>query len=271
VIHPYLPTGLAAWDANGGLPRGIAVCIAAPTGEGKSAVKLSLARAIAMAGFDVGCFELEDPVALTADRTFAGATGLSAAKIGKLEFEPIFLDRLDIAAHEAEPWAKRIRMVEGLVTPAEVKAALEPGGAFDGCTCVMLDYAQGLGTTDLEAVIADIAWYLQKWAQRTNGVAVIFSQTKTELEERGKRRYERDKVIDGYRPMGKSDVKWSSALAERCKMVVFLFRPGRWARKHGEAVKDDKMEVIFDKANFGGEGSVTVGWIGPETRLVDLK
>lgn len=270
VVHPFLPTGLATWDKNGGIVLGVATCIAGATGEGKSAVKLQLMRAVAQSGVgDVGCFELEDPAGRTVDRSFARETGKSAKEIGRLEFNVDFLAQLEAARRNLEPWADRVLVHCGLVSPAEVKEALE--GPLSNCKLVMLDYAQGLGTKDLEAVIADIAWHLNRWAQVRNAAVIIFSQTTAEVEKRGKATWDREKTVDGYRPSGKSDIKWSSALAERCKQLVYIFRPGNWARKHGEAVKDDVMELIFDKSNFGETGSIKLRWIGAETRLEEMR
>lgn len=275
LVFPFLSTGLRAWDKNGGIPLGVATCIAAASGEGKSAVKLQLARSVAESGAgSVYCLELEDPTDRTAERTFAGATGHAANRIGTLDYEPRFVDQLKAAAAEAEPWARHVFMHEGLVSPEAVAKWLED--VPDDCVLVMLDYAQGLGSDDLERVIAKIAWLFNAWCQRRHPVtnqyyraAIIFSQTKTELETRGKALWDREQKVDGYRPLGKSDIKWAAALGERCKQVIYLFRPGRWLRKHGGAGKDDTMELILDKANFGGEGTVTLGWIGSETRLVD--
>lgn len=269
-VFPFLPTGLPSWDANGGLVRGVATCIAGATAEGKSAVKLQLVRAVAEADIgDVFCFELEDPAGLTADRSFARETGIAAGKIGRLEYGPDFLRQLDAARANLAPWARRVKMHCGLVTPEQVKWAL--AGPARGAAMVVLDYAQGLGTRDLEAVIADIAWHLNKWAQDQNAVVLIFSQTTTEVEKRGKAIWDREKSVEGYRPSGKADIKWSSALAERCKQLVYIFRPGRWKRKHGMAVDDDSMDVIFDKANFGGEGTLKFRWVGKETRLEEIR
>jgi replicative DNA helicase len=267
-VFPFLPTGLKAWDANGGITIGVATCIAAHSGEGKSAVKLQLAKAVAESGAGVVyCFELEDPTAKTAERQFAAATGVASNKIGTLNYEPSFPERLRQAAREAQPWAAKVEMHEGLVNAEDVKEWLAT--APNDCVLVMLDYAQGLGTDGLEKLIADIAWHLNAWCQTKQRAAIIFSQTKAEVESRGKTLWDREQKIDGYRPMGRGDIKWAAALGERCKAVIYLFRPGRWLRKHGGQGKDDTMEIIFDKSNFGGEGTVTLTWIGAETRLVD--
>jgi len=267
-----LPTGLRDLDRNGGLELDILTVIAAPTGEGKSALKLQLARAAAQAGYEVLALDFEDPARKTAHRSLAGATGIGAHKLGRLAFEEGDVPRLEAASAEIDTWGSRVRHHAGLLTADQVREACYSN---PGARLVLVDYAQALPGRDgsLEREIADLAWDLGTDAQRNHRAVVVFSQTIAAIEERGARRFERDGTIDGYRPgPGKSYISWARALAERAKAVWYLFRPGRWALKHGIAgARDDTMEIIVDKSNFSLEGLVTVGWDGAAARLYDRK
>lgn len=265
-----IPTGLRDLDLNGGLELGVLTVIAAPTGEGKSALKLHLARSAARAGLSVVSLDFEDPAAKTAHRSIAGESGLAAFKLGRLAFTEEDGARIMASAISIEPWGRLVDTYAGLLTAAQVRQALDQ---FPDAKLVMVDYAQalpGLGGS-LEREIAELAWDLGADAQKRGRAIVVFSQTIPQIEERGARRFERDGSIEGYRPgPGKSYISWARALAERAKAVWYLFRPGRWGRKHGLDMKDDRMDIIVDKANFGLEGVTTVGWDGAASRLYDL-
>lgn len=266
-----VPTGLRDLDLNGGLELGVLTVIAAPTGEGKSALKLHLAKHAALAGLDVLVLDFEDPISKTAHRTLASATGIAAFRLGRLAFTAEDGPRLTAAAAESAEWGKRVKVHAGLLTADAVRAALESNRE---ARLVLLDYAQALpgANGSLEREIADLAWDLGVDAQRNLRAVVVFSQTVASIEERGARRFERDGTIEGYRPgPGKSYISWARALAERAKAVWYLFRPGRWARKHGiKDAKDDVLEIIVDKASFALEGTVRCAWNGAEARISDL-
>ncbi len=110
---------------------------------------------------------------------------------------------------------------------------------------------------------------------------IVYSQLKPQVEMRGveraesSRRYKKEGQdsevdIEGFRPFGTSDIAWASALGQRAKGFGFLFRPNRYRRRYGEGVKDDRMELIWPKRNFGSEGTVVVGFDGATARLYDL-
>lgn len=266
-----VPTGLRDLDLNGGLELDVLTVVAAPTGEGKSALKLHLARAAASAGMEVVCLDFEDPARKTAHRALASEVGIGAHKLGRLSFDADVSERLLVGARNVSSWGSRVHHHAGLLTADQVRASC---GRFPDAKLIMVDYAQalpGLGGS-LEREIADLAWDLGTDAQRNNRSVVVFSQTVASIEERGARRFERDGTIEGYRPgPGKSYISWARALAERAKAVWYLFRPGRWAKKHGIAgAVDDRMEIIVDKSNFSTEGVSIVGWDGAQSRLYDL-
>lgn len=267
----FLPTGLAAWDKNGGLERGIVTLIAGPSGEGKSSIMLKLVKSVALAGKKALVLSFEDPAGKTADRILSGSTGVAGHTIGRMAYDPTLLTRLRAAAKENVTWADQVDFEPGLRTAKEAVAII----AASTADLIMVDYAQafpdGKGETR-ERLLNRVGWELSKVAGERNAAVVLFSQVRRDVQERGKSVYDRTGKVDGYRPgPGISDIAWAEALGQSAKCVVYLFRPGRWLRAHGQAVKDDTMELVFAKANFGVEGTLTVRWDGATSTISDCR
>ena len=266
----FIPTGITSWDRNGGLETGVMTIIAGPTGEGKSAVMLHLVRNAAEAGIRSLVLSFEDPAGKTADRVFARSTGESGHVLGRMDYDPAILERLAAAVKESAGWASLVEFRAGLVT---AKAAYETVKAADA-KLIVIDYAQAFPDDEgsRERMLAALAWSLSELAQQKQCAVVLFSQVRSEVEERGKMVYDRTGTIDGYRPgPGAGDVGWSRAMTQRAKVVIYLFRPGRWARGHGLQKKDDTMQLIFAKVNFGVEGTLEVGWDGAHSSIFDRR
>lgn len=276
-VRLFVPTGLTAVDSNGGLERGVLTIIGAATGEGKSIAKLHLMQAAAERGIRVLALDFEDPAKKTADRSLAGATGINSRKLGLLDFDEQADEQLRAALKKSKTWASKVSHCAGLLSREEATEAIQDhkGGL------AMLDYAQALPDSGegMERTIAGLAWDLNTNAQDRNRAVLAFSQVVGEVESRGARVYEKSVARDpenpdlsGYQPgPGAGDLAWSRALGQRAKCVVYLHRPGRWAKKHGVQAKDDKMLWIVAKSNFGDEGTVTLGFDGPSARLYDWK
>lgn len=76
-------------------------------------------------------------------------------------------------------------------------------------------------------------------------------------------------AVEGFRP-GAGDLQWSTALWQRAKQGLFLFRPGSWMRSLGADCRDDIMEVSIGKGNFGPTNEILrLGWDGPQARIFD--
>ncbi len=267
----FIPTGIGKWDANGGLEVGLLTVIGGPTGEGKSAVMMRLAKSCAQAGMGVLILSFEDPAGKTADRELANQTGIGAHVLGRMGYDATILPRLDAVVDDVAGWGGLIEFHAGLVTAS---VALETIAKSDA-RLVMVDYAQALpdGDESRERMLAGFAWTLNDLAQRKNQACVLFSQTRAEIEDRGQQVFLRNGTVDGYRPgPGKSDLAWARALGERAKCLLYIFRPGRWARNHGDAsIKDDVIELIFVKVNFGQEGTIKAKWVGASASIEDMR
>lgn len=275
-VMPYIPTGLQSWDRNGGILRGILTVVGAATGEGKSIVKLQLARGAAKAGHRVLMLDFEDPAGKTADRALSHVTGIDNRLLGLLNVEEFDVSRLSAAVDEILPWARHVVQVPGLLT---VPRALDLIRATRA-DLTLVDYAQAFpedGDSSMERTIAGFAWEANSFAQSNNSAVVVFSQIVRDVEQRGYRVYERAKFRDpdridvsGFAPGGLSDISWAKSLGERAKELAYIWRENRIAKKLGAKVKDNRLRVIFGKVNFGDEKDLLFEFDGPTATIRDM-
>ena len=242
----FLGTGIRSWDANGGLERGIVTLIAAPTGEGKSAMMLHLTRTVAEAGKKVLVLSFEDPPGKTCDRVLAYTSGSPGHVLGRMDYDASLLPRLLAAAKENIGWADRVQFEAGLATADEAIKLVQEAEA----DLIVVDYAQAFpdGKNETrERMLNRIGWELSKIAGGpTRPAVVLFSQVRRDVAERGKSVYDRTGKIDGYRPgPGVSDIGWAESLGQTAKCVIYLFGGGGWGGFHGMWVLDNVMELVF--------------------------
>lgn len=272
-----IPTGLRDFDEFAGIERGICTAIGAATGEGKSIFKLHLATHAAKNGYTVLLLDFEDPAGRTVDRSLSTLTSIDNRKIKQLELSDLEMKQIMVAAKDAYEWGKNIEYHQGLMSTAEALDILINSDA----DLKQIDYAQAFPEAEdksLERTISEFTWEVNKDAQNQNSANLIYSQIKSSIEERGMRIYERAKnkdpdgpvCVDGFRPFGPSDLAWSTALGQRAKGLGYLFRPNRYRRRLGELVKDNRMELIWPKMNFGREGSIVVGFDMERAKLYNL-
>lgn len=276
VVTPYVSTGIKSWDRNGGILRGILTVIGAQTGEGKSIVKLQLARGAAQDLNRVCMVDFEDPAGKTADRVFSGVTGINNRLLGLLDIEEFDLTRLDAAVKEISGWAARVEHHVGLL---DTKTCLDIMRKTDA-DLILVDYAQAFPEDDdktMERTIAAFAWEANEIAQKKNCAIVVFSQIIREVEQRGYRIYERAKFRDpeaidvsGFCPGGLSDISWAKSLGERAKELGYIWRENRIAKKLGANVKDNRMRLVWGKVNFGEEKDILLEFDGPTATIRDL-
>lgn len=272
-----IPTGLHDFDKRAGIERRILTVIGAATGEGKSIFKLHISMAAAKLGYRVLLLDFEDPGERTADRSLSTLTNIDNARILGLELTDIEMKQILTAAENIYEWGENIEFHQGLIDVTEALSIIESSDA----DLKQIDYAQAFPESEnksLERTIADFAWKVNKNAQENNCASIIYSQVRTAVEERGLRLYERAKgkdpdgpaFIEGFRPFGSGDLAWSAALGQRGKGLSYLFRPNRYRRRFGEAVKDNVMESIWPKKNFGKEGLIKFGFDGAHAKLYNL-
>lgn len=270
-----IPTGLREFDKRAGHKRKILHIYGAATGEGKSIWKLHLMRAAALAGYRVLVLDFEDPEERTADREFSNATGINNAKMMAGGLSDKEVTQIGLALAEAEEWGDRVEVYLGLRTAEEALAVLTEHPA----DLILIDYLSAIphGKHGRERSISDFCWAVTKHCQDYDCAAVAFAQLVTEVSHRGMRMYEaakrRDPTacdIEGFRAFDAADLSWCSDAGKTAKELGFMFRPGRYRKRLGVQAKDDVMEFTFPKRNFGGEGTIRVGFDGATARLSDL-
>lgn len=281
-------TGLETLDNLGLVEKGILTAIAGHTGDGKSAVALQLIESAAQQGYKpVACF-LEDPGKFTSDRLTAKIIGESAFKLRKLAIDDDKIGkRLSAATNQINSWAQNVTVIDEMVPASELLDYFDLT-VSEETGLVSIDYAQAFDAEQdeksVERVVARLAWGCNQLAKKTNTAVVLYSQIKTEVLTRGKRTFDNwmfvnrreptssdIAAVEGYRPLS-GDMQWSSALSQRCKQSIFIFRPYNWLRTHGVSCKDNVMDVMADKVNFSPAKTIKrVGFHGPTARIYDLK
>jgi len=273
--HATIPTGLREFDKRAGHKRKILHIYGAATGEGKSIWKLHLMRAAALQGYRVLVLDFEDPEERTADRAFSWATNINNARMMSGDLSDKEVTQIALAAAEAEDWGERVEVFLGLRTAEEALSLI----AEHPADLILIDYLSAIphGKHGRERAISDFCWAVTKHCQEHNTAAVAFAQVVTEVSHRGMRMYEAAKRrdpqacdIEGFRPFDAADLSWCSDAGKTAKELGFMFRPGRYKKRLGVHSKDDVMEFTFPKRNFGGEGTIRVGFDGPTARLFDL-
>lgn len=283
----YIPTGLTSLDDYGLLEPGILTVIMAHPGDGKTSVALQLLRGAVGAGFTPRACLYEDPLPLVADRLTAGEMGESAFKLRRLKLESESIGARLAAATEALDWTRQVIISERSPISEQLEEELAECGTETGL--LVVDYAQAFDAEkdekSVERVIARIAWSLSIWAKKTRNSAVLFSQVKNEVIQRGRKwfdtwKYNKDRAnerivadpaaVEGFRPKD-GDAQWSTALYQRAKDFISVFRPGNWLNKEGIVSKDDVMEFLRTKGNYAGMGRpVRVRWNGGNSTLTDM-
>lgn len=269
-VLTHVPTGFEQLDRQfGGVRIGTATELLAHTGDGKSAFLRQLAEGAAKAGAGVLWICGEDPEDATAERQFAGDTGIPTTDLGRLDLTDAELDNVDRAARLAAGWAERVAVVFGAPDVDEVLAIVDSVEAV-GCAQVnevLLDYAQIFSEArNLEDDVARLGKALNQRAAGRRMATVVASQVSNDVLKRGRERWEAQHDISGIRP-SIGDTEWCKRLEKSTKQVWSLYRPGRWMREYGEDVPDDHAELHVIKANFGGMGWTRLNWDGPSCRF----
>lgn len=273
-----IPTGLTEVDKRAGVKLGIMTLVGATTGEGKDLYMLQLMESAAQAGYTVEVLSMEDPKERTADRSLSKQTGINNARMQSVEVDEKELARIQLAAMESEEWGERIEFHQGSMTAAEATALMTASTA----DLRIVNYLQAFPDSErsLERTLAQFAWDMNSLAQTDKCAVVCFSQTNVvKIEERGLELMQRSQWrdsnappnIEGFRPYGASDLAWCTAAGIRAKDLQFLFRPGRYLKRAGKNVNDDRLEISRPKNNFGSEGVARVGIDLKTARLYNLE
>lgn len=281
----HVSTGLSRLDAAGLLEPDILTAVGAHAGDGKSAFALQLLEGAARAGHHAIGFFLEDPARLVADREIARNLRVSAFALRRLGLrdEAAALQARLAGALRESTWAKNVTVSDALVSTDVLFEQIE-AWRTSKTRLVVVDYAQAFDAEadekSVERVVARLAWRGNELAKRHGISVVLMSQVRREVMERGRRWFESWRwknpgaditveAVEGFRPLA-GDLQWSSALTQRAKQIISLFRPGSWIRSLGGHAADDTMEVTITKGNFGPANElIRLAWDGSQARLSD--
>lgn len=243
----------------------------AHTGDGKSAFMRQVAEGAARAGTGVLWIVGEDPEDATAERQFAGDTGMDSAAIGRLDLDDTQLARIDRVAKDSMGWADKILPNFESHDVDSVLALIDGTGDVGGAPLglVLVDYAQVLGVSrNLEDDVARLGEELHGRSRDRRFATMVGSQVSNDVVKRGREAWFSKRDISQIRP-SLGDTEWCKRLEKYSKSVWTLVRPGRWQREWGEDVADDVAELHVVKQNFGGMGWIELGWNGPTTRFLN--
>lgn len=281
----YIPTGLPSLDAAGLLERGILTIVGGDPGAGKTAWNLMFLKSAAEWGYSPISFFFEDPLHFIADRITARSMGESAFKLRRIQLPGLDIQSRLGRVGESEDWTQHVLVNDDFKNSGQLLDWLD-SNVTEATGLVTVDYAQAFDSEDneksVERVIARLAWGLNQLAKKKNVAVVLFSQLKTDVKDRGKKWYDnwrwnnkRDPgeadqdAVEGYRPIS-GDLQWSSALTQRAKQIIFIFRPGAWLCAHGVDAKDNHVDCVIAKGNYGPSNDfIRFGWDGPQTRIYE--
>lgn len=281
---PFLAvaTGIPALDDLGLLEPGVLTAVMAHSSDGKTALAMQFLKAAARAGHLGQGYFYEDPKDRLSDRVIAAEMGVSAFDLRRLKVPADCISERLAAARTACGWAHNISVdtrrstVDGLMV--RIRERHVPGKT----RIAVVDYAQAFDAEQsehsVERVVSRLAWRLNEYAKHENVAVVLLSQVRREVLDRGRRWFESWRLknargepaleaVEGYRPL-EGDMQWSSAVQQRARQVISVFRPGSWMKSHGLSWQDNAMEVQLCKGSYGpGRGRATLKWDGPTCSL----
>ncbi len=205
-------------------------------------------------------------------------TGINNAKMLTVDIDEKELARIGLAAAECEEWGENIEYHADSMSLDDAIALMGESTA----DLRVINYWQvfpGRRGESLEESIRVASFKFNEICKRDGCAGVAFSQVNpTRIEERGQQRLDKQRWknpdaapdVEGFRPYGVSDLAWCTAAGIQAKDLQFLFRPGRYLKREGRAVEDNRMEITRPKNNFGAEGKVAVGVDLKTARFYDL-
>ncbi len=283
----YIPTGLPSLDGMGLLEKGILTIVGGDPGVGKTAWAIQFLKAASEEGYNPIGFFYEDPIKFISDRITSAAIGESAYKLRRIQLPDDNISARLRTVHKCLDWATHVSFEDVLEDTGKLLEQLD-AEINEATGLVVIDYAQAFDAEkderSVERVIARLAWGLNQMAKEKNIAIVLFSQLKTEVRERGNKWYENYRyksqseagetsweAVEGFRPRS-GDLQWSSALYQRAKQIIYLFRPAAWLNSFGVQAKDDFVQVQIDKGNYGPNKKILqFEWNGSTASISEKK
>ena len=257
------PTGFKDLDnLTGGLQRSDLIIVAARPSMGKTSLALNIAQNAAAPPHNVpvAIFSLEMSTDQLAQRMICTDARIDsqrlrlgvfndtelqqvAKSIGRLSEMPIYIeDKADISIMELRTKARRLQ--------AEHDIGL-----------ILIDYlqlmkGQGRYTENRVQEVSEITRFLKSLARELNVPIVAMSQLSRAVEQR-----------PSHIPM-LSDLRESGSIEQDADVVMFIYREDYYDK---DTPKKNVADILVAKHRNGPTGTVQLGFLGQQTRFVDLE
>lgn len=259
-----IETGIRQFDRHtGGLQSGELYIMAGRPGMGKTALMMTWALNIAMAGIPVGVFSLEMTAEEISMRLMASVSGTSGAdmKMGKVgDFAPL-MDAANVLTS--------IPLYiddEGAQSAASIRSRARRLVQKCGCRVIMLDYLQKMAAPpeykgQREAEVNHNVQALKNVAKELKIPFVCLSQLSRSVETRG----------GSKRPM-LSDLRESGAIEQEADMVLFLWRPEYYGITQTDdgPIQPGYVECDIAKFRHGPTTTIPMQFHGKTTTFTDI-
>lgn len=253
-----LSTGFEDIDArmSGGMRPGNLIIVAGRPGMGKTALATDIALHVAQSGSPVLLLSMEMSDTELADRLIsnAGHVPLDAVLRGDMAGENG--DRIMSAVQRLHDIPLVIDDQGGL-TLFDVASKARSVKRKHGLSLLVIDYLQLMsGDGDnRNQQIEQITRGLKALAKELDMPVIALSQLSRKVEERTNRR-----------PIN-SDLRESGAIEQDADAIVFVYRDEQYNQ---DTPDKGTAEIIIGKNRQGATGTVRLGYIGDQTRFVEL-
>jgi replicative DNA helicase len=246
----YLPTGLRELDEKtNGLQRSVMSIIAGRPSLGKSSLTATVARNVALAGYTVDYYSLEDSLASLRRRFVSQESGIDSRRLidGNLTREQ--REQLTSAA-------KRLYEAKGSILICDSRP-----GAFNGLVSMILTNAESRRT---DLIVVDYVQLLrdesQNWHGNRNAELTQISNRLGEVaKESGAAMLLASQLrrVEGREEPELTDLRDCGSLEQDAFLVGFLWRPSKLHFREGE---DQATLFKVAKNKDGATGQIVLHW-----------
>lgn len=261
-----LPTGFKALDRKTlGLQPSNLIIIAARPGMGKSALAVNIATHVAVREKKAALiFNMEMSKNDIAKRILSAETLIDNNLIatGKIDGENRE-KMVDILA-KLSPAELYIDDTPG-INIMEISAKAKKLKMEKDIAVIVIDYLQLIEPVQTRRVqsreqeITQISRALKKLAMELEIPVIALSQLSRSAEKGGKKNEPKKPML--------SDLRESGAIEQDADVVIFIYRDDYY---NEDSENKDIAEIIIAKNRAGTTGSIDLGWLGANTRFMDI-
>lgn len=262
-----VPSGFDDLDrVTSGWQNSNLIIVAARPGMGKTAFALSMARNAAIDyGIPVGIFSLEMEAIELVNRLIAAETNIDSEKIKKGNLRPDEWEALHANLNKLAEAPIFINDTPG-ITIFDFRAIARRLHQHHKVGLIIIDYLQLMrGSAETrgmrEQEISLISRSLKAIAKELRIPIIALSQLSRKVEDRG-----------GDKRPQLSDLRESGAIEQDADMVCFIYRPEYYGienDENGDSLKGI-AQIIIAKNRHGQTRDVTLGFIGSQTKFINL-